>query len=55
MSHVAWEAEVQARAEHPRTPCAREFEQVFHGWPQAEAQAPGRVNLLGEHLSLIHI
>ncbi|WP_082521928.1 galactokinase [Ramlibacter sp. Leaf400] len=49
MSHVAWEAEVQARAEHPRTPCAREFEQVFHGWPQAEAQAPGRVNLLGEH------
>ena len=49
MSHVAWEAEVQARAEHPRTPCAREFDGVFHDWPQAEAQAPGRVNLLGEH------
>jgi galactokinase len=49
MSHVAWEAEVQARAEHPRTPCARDFEQRFHGWPQAEAHAPGCVNLLGEH------
>ncbi len=49
MSHTALEAEVQARAEHPRTPAAREFEQVFHDWPQAEAQAPGRVNLLGEH------
>jgi len=49
MSHVAWEAEVQARAEHPRTPCARDFEQRFSGWPQAEAQAPGCVNLLGEH------
>jgi galactokinase len=49
MSHVAWEAEVQARAEHPRTPCAHDFEQRFHGWPQAEAQAPGCVNLLGEH------
>ncbi|TFZ07063.1 galactokinase [Ramlibacter henchirensis] len=49
MSHVALEAELQARAEQPRTPCSREFEVVFHGWPQAEAQAPGRVNLLGEH------
>ena len=49
MSHVAMEAELQARAEHPRTLCTREFEKVFHGWPQAEAQAPGRVNLLGEH------
>jgi galactokinase len=49
MSHVAWEAEVQARAEHPRTPCARDFDQRFQGWPQAEAQAPGCVNLLGEH------
>jgi len=49
MSHVAWEAEVQARAEHPRTPCARDFEQRFNGWPQAEAQASGCVNLLGEH------
>ncbi|HZY16934.1 MAG TPA: galactokinase [Ramlibacter sp.] len=49
MSHVAMEAEVQARAEHPRSPSTHEFEQVFHGLPQAEAQAPGRVNLLGEH------
>jgi len=49
MSQVALEAELQARAEHPRTPCAREFEQAFHALPQAEAQAPGRVNLLGEH------
>lgn len=49
MTQVAMEAEVQARAEHPRTPCAREFEQVYQAWPQAEAQAPGRVNLLGEH------
>ncbi|HYD75235.1 galactokinase [Ramlibacter sp.] len=49
MSHVALEAEVQACAERPRTPAAREFEQVFHAWPQAEAQAPGRVHLLGEH------
>ncbi|CAA9409734.1 MAG: Galactokinase [uncultured Ramlibacter sp.] len=49
MSHIAFEAEIAARAEHPRTPGAREFEQVFQGWPQAEAQAPGRVNLLGEH------
>jgi galactokinase len=49
MSHVAMEAEVAARAEHPRSTGARDFEQVFHGWPEAEAQAPGRVNLLGEH------
>ena len=49
MSHVAWEAEVQARAEHPRTPCARDFEQRFQDWPQAEAQAPGCVTLLGDH------
>jgi galactokinase len=49
MSHIALEAELQARAEHPRTLCTREFEKAFHQWPQAEAQAPGRVNLLGEH------
>lgn len=49
MSHAALEAEVQACAERPRTPAAREFGQVFDDWPQAEAQAPGRVNLLGEH------
>ncbi|HYF21388.1 MAG TPA: galactokinase [Ramlibacter sp.] len=49
MSHVAFEAEVQARAEHPRTACAHEFHETFHAWPDAEAQAPGRVNLLGEH------
>ncbi len=49
MTQIALEAEVQARAEHPRSPCAREFQQVFGQWPQAEAQAPGRVNLLGEH------
>jgi galactokinase len=49
MSHIALEAETRARAEHPRSPCAREFERVFQTWPQAEAQAPGRVNLLGEH------
>ena len=41
MSHVAWEAEVRARAEHPRTPCTREFENVFQTCPQAEAQAQG--------------
>ncbi|MGZ5180999.1 MAG: galactokinase [Ramlibacter sp.] len=49
MSHVALEAEVAARAEHPRSACTHAFEQVFHRLPQAEAQAPGRVNLLGEH------
>ena len=49
MSHVAMEAEVAARAEHPRSPSAHDFEQVFHAMPDAEAQAPGRVNLLGEH------
>lgn len=49
MSTVALEAETRARAEHPRSPCAREFEGAFGGMPQAEARAPGRVNLLGEH------
>lgn len=48
-SHAAFEAELQARAEHPRTPCAHDFQEVFDALPQAEAQAPGRVNLLGEH------
>jgi galactokinase len=50
MSHLAFEAEVAARAEHPRSGCcAHEFEQTFHALPEAEASAPGRVNLLGEH------
>jgi galactokinase len=49
MSHVAFEAEAAAKTEHPRSACAREFEAVYRSWPQAEAQAPGRVNLLGEH------
>src|SRR4051812_40504055 len=49
MSHVAFEAEAAAKTEHPRSPCAREFQAVYRSWPQAEAQAPGRVNLLGEH------
>jgi galactokinase len=49
MSHVAFEAEAAAKTEHPRSTCAREFEAVYRAWPQAEAQAPGRVNLLGEH------
>jgi galactokinase len=49
MSHIAFEAEVAARAEHPRGGCAHEFEQVFQSLPDAEATAPGRVNLLGEH------
>jgi galactokinase len=49
MSHLAFEAEVAARAEHPRTGCAHEFEQAFQALPEAEASAPGRVNLLGEH------
>ncbi|HEY1226180.1 MAG TPA: galactokinase [Ramlibacter sp.] len=49
MSHVALEAEIAAKAEHPRSGCAHDFEQVFHVLPHAEAQAPGRVNLLGEH------
>ncbi|WP_427914494.1 galactokinase [Ramlibacter sp. MMS24-I3-19] len=49
MSHVALEAEVAAKAEHPRSGCAHDFEQVFHVLPHAEAHAPGRVNLLGEH------
>src|SRR4051812_43561096 len=49
MSHVAMEAEVAARAEHPRTTGSHDFEQVFQALPQAQAQAPGRVNLLGEH------
>ena len=50
MSFAAVEAEIQAKAEHPRAGDAtHEFEHVFGQLPTAQAQAPGRVNLLGEH------
>lgn len=49
MSLAAWEAERQARAEQPRSPCAHDFLAAFGRLPVAEAEAPGRVNLLGEH------
>lgn len=49
MSQVVFEAEAAAKTEHPRSTGAREFEAMFRAWPVAEAQAPGRVNLLGEH------
>jgi galactokinase len=48
MSHLAFEAEVAAVAEIPRNTGAHEFDQAFHALPQAEAQAPGHIALLGE-------
>jgi galactokinase len=50
MSHAAVEAEIQAKAEHPRAGDGTlEFENAFGRLPTAQAHAPGRVNLLGEH------